>query len=84
MAKKPKAPETVESNHNTTAPAKPVAVANLKGKPDYNPMRREGSKANVLSDTSMNEADNAAVVEAKGDRPAGEPVIEDGWHGKED
>lgn len=66
---KAKAPAEVKSNHNTTEPAKPVQTAQVKSMPDYNPMRREGSKANVLSDTSMNEDDNADVVAAKGDRP---------------
>jgi hypothetical protein len=66
---KGKTPE-VESNHNTTEAAKPVQTAQVKSMPDYNPMRREGNAANVLSDTSMNEADNAAVVEEKGDRPS--------------
>ncbi|QJD54435.1 hypothetical protein P9A28_gp49 [Sphingomonas phage Eidolon] len=66
---KAKEPAEVKSNHNTTEPAKPIQTAQVKSMPDYNPMRREGSKANVLSDTSMNEDDNAEVVAEKGDRP---------------
>lgn len=66
---KAKVPAEVESNHNTVAPANPVTTAQVKSMPDYNPMRREGSKANVQSDTTMNEDDNKAVVDEKGDRP---------------
>lgn len=66
----------VESNHNTVETAKPVPVATITdpkhAKPDYNPMRREGGPANVKSDTSMNEDDNAAVVGEKGDRQTAE------------
>lgn len=72
-----KAPE-VESNHNTIDPAKPVPTANITdekiAKPDYNPMRREGSRANVQSDTSMNRDDNEQVVAEKGDRPSAAEV----------
>jgi hypothetical protein len=68
--------KAVESNHNTVDTAKPVPVATITdpkhAKPDYNPMRREGGPANVKSDTSMNEDDNAAVVGEKGDRQTAE------------
>jgi len=69
----------VESNHNTVEPAKPLNIGNITdpkvAKPDYNPMRREGSFANVQSDTSMSRGDNEAVVEEKGGRPA--PTVEE-------
>lgn len=68
----------VESNHNTLDPAKPIPLANITdeeiAKPDYNPMRREGSFANVQSDTTMSRDDNAALVEEKGDRPSAAEV----------
>lgn len=68
--------EAVESNHNTVDTAKPVPVATITdpkyANADYNPMRREGGPANVKSDTSMNEDDNANVVSEKGDRPTAE------------
>lgn len=77
-----KLPE-VESNHNSVDPAKPVQTAQVRSMPDYNPMRREGSKANVLSDTTMNEDDNAAVVAEKGDRPTvAETDAESPWGDK--
>lgn len=61
----------IDSNHNTVEPAKPIPVANItdpkEAKPDYNPMRREGSKANVNSDTSMSKDDNENVVAEKGE-----------------
>lgn len=67
--KKATAPKAApDSNHNTTAKAAPVNLAQVHKMPDYNPMRREGGPANVKSDTSMNEDDNAAVVDAKGDK----------------
>lgn len=67
-----KLPE-VESNHNTLDPAKPVATAQVKSMPDYNPQRRESSFANVQSDTTKNAHDDAELVDAKGDR---ETVLE--------
>lgn len=70
------ASKAVESNHNTTETAKPVPVATITdpkhANADYNPMRREGGKANVNSDTSMSQDDNENVVAEKGDRPTAE------------
>lgn len=62
-----KLPE-VESNHNTTDPAKPVQTAQVKSMPDYNPQRRQSSFANVQSDTTKNAHDDEQLVEDKGDR----------------
>lgn len=64
----PKKLPEVESNHNTTEPAKPVETAQVRSMPDYNPMRREGGPANVKSDTTMNEDDNENLVGEKGGR----------------
>lgn len=65
--------KVVESNHNTTEPAKPVQVATItdpkEANADYNPMRVPGGKANVNSDTSLNKDDNENIVDEKGDRP---------------
>lgn len=61
-----KLPE-VESNHNTTDPAKPVQTAQVKSMPDYNPQRRQSSFANVQSDTTKNAHDDEKLVETKGD-----------------
>ncbi len=58
----------VESNHNTTDAAQPVQTAQVKSMPDYNPMRREGNRANVHSDTTLSREGNAELVEDKGDR----------------
>lgn len=72
-----KLPE-VESNHNTTEPAKPVQTAQVKSMPDYNPQRRESSRANVQTDVSTTDA--AAVADAKGDRPTvAETDHENAW-----
>lgn len=62
-----KLPE-VESNHNSLEAAKPVQTAQVKSMPDYNPMRREGNRANVQSDTSMGRRENEELVAEKGDR----------------
>lgn len=77
--KKTTAPKAVESNHNTTEPAKPVAVDNVKAVPDYNPQRKPSSRANVQTDASTTDA--SAVADAKGDRPtAAEVEAKDaGW-----
>lgn len=64
----PKKLPEVESNHNTVEAAKPVQTAQVKSMPDYNPMRREGSPANVKSDTSMGRRENEELVAEKGDR----------------
>lgn len=56
-----------ESNHNTTEPAKPVGVQQVKDMPDYNPQREPSSRANVQSDTTTTDAEK--VADAKGDRP---------------
>jgi len=61
-----KLPE-VESNHNTTEPAKPVQTAQVKAMPDYNPQRKASSRANVQTDVTA--LDPNAVADAKGDRP---------------
>jgi hypothetical protein len=61
-----KLPE-VESNHNTTEPAKPVQTAQVKSMPDYNPQRKPSSRANVQTDVTA--LDPNAVADAKGDRP---------------
>lgn len=62
--------KVVDSNHNTTEPAKPVQVATItdpkEAKADYNPMRVPGGKANVNSDTSLNKDDNENIVDEKG------------------
>lgn len=65
----------VESNHNTLSPAKPIPNGNLLGsngepKPDYNPMRAPGNKANNASDVTHTPETSAALIEAKGDRPS--------------
>lgn len=62
-----KLPE-VESNHNTTEPAKPVLTAQVKSMPDYNPKRKTASFANVQSDTTNTADTDAQLVELKGDR----------------
>lgn len=62
-----KLPE-VESNHNTTEAAKPVETAQVKSMPDYNPQRKESSRANVQTDVTA--LDPNAVADAKGDRPS--------------
>lgn len=75
--------DEVESNHNSVDPAKPVQTAQVKSMPDYNPMRRQGSKANVASDTTMNRHDNEKLVEAKGDKPTvAETDAENAWGDK--
>lgn len=75
-----KLPE-VDSNHNTTDPAKPVQTAQVKSMPDYNPQRRASSRANVASDVTSKTGDE--VVEAKGDRPTVEETdAENAWGDK--
>ncbi len=65
----------VESNHNSLSPAKPVPNGNLMDKdgnltkPDYNPMRAPGNKANDKSDVTMTPDLAEELVGTKGDRP---------------
>lgn len=59
----------VESNHNTSHKVNPILTANLIGKPDYNPMRLTGNRANDASDTTLVPETSKALVEEKGDRP---------------
>lgn len=74
-----KLPE-VESNHNSLEAAKPVQTAQVRSMPDYNPMRREGSPANVASDTSMGRRENEELVAEKGSRESvAERDAGDGW-----
>lgn len=76
----PKAAEAVEveSNHNTTAPAKPVPTMQLVGKPDYNPMRQVGNKANNASDVTLVPETHAELIDEKGDRPTAAEVVTEG------
>lgn len=62
-------PVEVESNHNSMTPPKPVGVAFLAERPDYNPLRRMPNKANLASDTTNVPETAEELVEAKGDRP---------------
>ena len=74
-----KLPE-VESNHNSLEAAKPVQTAQVASMPDYNPMRREGNRANVQSDTSMGRLENEELVAEKGGRESvAERDAGDGW-----
>lgn len=75
-----KLPE-VESNHNTTDPAKPVQTAQVKSMPDYNPQRKPSSRGNVQTDVTAKEADE--VTKEKGDRPTvAETDAENAWGDK--
>lgn len=75
-----KLPE-VESNHNTTEPAKPVQTAQVKSMPDYNPQRKASSRANVQTDVTA--LDPEAVAAEKGDRPTvAETDAENAWGDK--
>jgi hypothetical protein len=59
----------VPSNHNTLTEAKPLPLAVLQGKPDYNPMRAAGNKANDKTDVTLVPDTAKELVAEKGERP---------------